>query len=93
MADPKSEQRNLKKHKIYQAIIGGHSIPRTVHLFLPPANEVCEGNVFTGVGAGACVAKGGMCGKGGACVVKGSMHGEGRGVHGEGGMHGEGGHA
>ena len=48
--------------------------------FLPPANEVCEDYVFTGVclstGRGACVAGGGgMNGEGhawqGACVVGG----------------------
>ena len=44
--------------------------------FLPPANEVCEGYVFTGVclstRGGACVVLfgGGMCGfSGGVCVV------------------------
>ena len=51
---------------------------------LPPANKVCEGNVFTGVclptrggmrGLGACVASGGMRGRarawggGWACVA------------------------
>ena len=48
---------------------------------LPPANEVCEGYVFTGVclsiwgdmhGWGACVA-GRMCVAGGACMA-GGMH-------------------
>ena len=35
--------------------------------FLPPANKVCEGNVFTGV----CLSKGGACMAGGACVAEG----------------------
>ena len=67
--------------------------------FLPPANKVCEGNVFTGVclstgggmhGWGTCVAEGhawqGVC-MVGACMP-GGMHGRGcawqRGVHGGG---------
>ena len=44
--------------------------------FLPPANKVCEGNVFTGVclsTGGACMA-GGMCGRG-ACMA-GGVHGK-----------------
>ena len=74
-----------------------------VHIFskfLPPANEVCEGYVFTGVCLsmgghvwwGACV--GGMHGGGEVCMaggcawwgacVVGGMHGGG--VHGRGGM-------
>ena len=41
-------------------------------MLLPPANEVCEGYVFTGV----CLSTGGdICGKG-ACVA-GGMHGGG----------------
>ena len=70
--------------------------------FLPPANEVCEGYVFTGVcpREGACMAGGGMCGRGmhgrGACMA-GGMHGGGhawqegmcgRGACMAGGMHG-----
>ena len=52
-------------------------------LFLPPANEVCEGYVFTGVclstggggmhgdgGGVVCVVAGGV-----ACVVVGGVHG------------------
>ena len=57
---------------------------------LPPANKVCEGNVFTGVclptrggmrGLGACVASGGMRGRarasgaGGGGVVRGRRDG------------------
>ena len=45
---------------------------------LPPANEVCEGYVFTGIclsTGGACVA-GGACTVGGACVVE-DVHGRG----------------
>ena len=51
-----------------------YSLP---HIFLPPANEVCEGYVFTGVclstWGGVCGCsrgQGGMCGcSGGACMV------------------------
>ena len=47
--------------------------------YLLPANEVCEGYVFTGV----CLSTGGHAWlPGRACVVKGDMHGEG-GVHGK----------
>ena len=61
---------------------------------LPPANEVCEGYVFTGVclstgEGGRAWLPGGMCGCQGACVVKGGMCG--KGGHGEGGIRGEGG--
>ena len=57
-------------------------------VFLPPANEVCEGYVFTGV----CLSTGGVHGRGcawpgacviggacvvGACMVVGGMHGRG----------------
>ena len=52
-------------------------------IFLPPANEVCEAYVFTGVclsggmrGRGACVAGRGVCVAGGACEA-GGMHGRG----------------
>ena len=52
------------------------------NFILPPANEVCEGYVFTGVclssGKGACVV-GGLC-------VRGCTHG--RSVRMQGGMHG-----
>ena len=72
--------------------------------FLPPANEVCEGYVFTGVclstgehawllwgvGVCGCSGGGGMCGcSWGACVAKGGMHGEGGTCMAKGGMHGE----
>ena len=51
-------------------------------LFLPPANEVCEGYVFTGVGLST--GRGGMHGRGlGACMA-GGMHGGGF-AHGGGG--------
>ena len=49
-----------------------------LHL-LSPANEVCEGSVFTGV----CLSVGSMCGRG-ACVVGEGMHGRGGGIHGRG---------
>ena len=66
-------------------------------IFLPPANEVCEGYVFTCVclstggcaWQGACVHGRGacMCGRG-ACMVGGHVwQGD---VHGKGGMHGKG---
>ena len=64
-------------------------------MFLPPANEVCEGYVFTGVclstrGGVTCVV---LCGHAcwGACVVLGGVRGAGGvcvvlgGVHGAGG--------
>ena len=62
---------------------------------LPPANEVCEGYVFTGV----CLSTGGWHAWQGACMVEVGMHGGGAcmagGVHGggacvSGGMHGRG---
>ena len=40
-------------------------IPRTLFLLLLPANEVCEGYVFTGV----CLSTGGACVVAGGCVV------------------------
>ena len=39
---------------------------------LPPANEICEGNVCTGV----CLSTMGACMVRGACVVKRGMHGK-----------------
>ena len=71
--------------------------------FLLPANEVCEGYVFTGVCLstgghawqrggmhwGACVV--GACMVREACVAEGCVHG--RGMHGGGGMHGREGYA
>ena len=67
-------------------------------LFLPPANEVCEGYVFTCVcqsfcSQGGCAWPGGHAWRGaclGGHVWLGGMHGEG-GIHGWGGMHGQGG--
>ena len=49
-------------------------------LFLPPANKVCEGYVFTGV----CLSTGGMHGMG--CAWQGTVHG--RGACMAGGVHG-----
>ena len=50
----------------------------SLSVYLPPANEVCEGYIFTGVclsTGGACTARGacvvGMCVAGGACVAGG----------------------
>ena len=42
-------------------------------LYLPPANEVCEGYVFTVV----CLSTGGTCMPKGVCMAKGGMRGEG----------------
>ena len=47
-------------------------------VFLPPANEICEGYVFTGVCLdGACMVAGGACmvGGGGHAWLWGGMHG------------------
>ena len=48
--------------------------------FLPPANEVCEGYVFTPV-CQSFQSQGDMHGEGGACVVKGGGMGGWRGSH------------
>ena len=49
-------------------------------IFLPPAKEVCEGYVFTGVclSGGHAWQEGGMCGWRGACMAgRGGVHGRG----------------
>ena len=57
-------------------------------LFLPPANEVCEGYVFIGVclstggGGGMHGGGGGICGCGGCAWLEGGINGCGGGMHG-----------
>ena len=52
---------------------------RYYHEYLPPANEVCEGYVFTGVclstGGGACMVGGGCMVAGGCAWLQGDMCG------------------
>ena len=50
----------------------------TLIMLLPPANEVCKGNVFTGslsVHHGVPVHGGGLCPGGGLCLARGSLSG------------------
>ena len=77
------------------------TISNSFWILLPPANKVCEGNVFTGVclsTGGHASWRGGMFGERGHGWWKGGMCGKGGhvwqswGMHGEGGMHGKGGH-
>ena len=60
--------------------------------FSPPANEVCEGYVFTGVclstGGGDVCGRAGACTAGGGCAWQGGVHGGGACM--TGGMHGKG---
>ena len=77
------------------ACVRGRGALTSYQMYLPPANEVCEGYVFTGVclstgwrhacrgghvWQGVCVWWGGMHGRG--CAWHGSMHGTGGGMHG-----------
>ena len=83
---------NMRKQSISHALSGTVRKP-----LLPPANEVYEGYVFTGVclghawlPGGSCMVAGGHVWQRGACMVKGACMTKG-GMHGEGGMHCKGG--
>ena len=62
-------------------VCAGRGALTSYQIYLPPANEVCEGYVFTGVclsvHRGRSAWQGGACVAGCVCVWQGGMHGRG----------------
>ena len=75
-------RRNLTDNRLASAVVDA-TVSKTLDppLFLPPANEVCEGYVFTGVcpstggsmSRGVSVQEGSLSRRGGLCPGQGSL--------------------